>query len=118
MDFNFFFNLFLKDKNSFFFFFLLHFFGFSFNFVSFLLTKFGLNFFEKKIYIKKNFLYSFFIDFNFFYCLFLKYKELKLMKIDFLKKIKVYKGLRFLKKLPVNGQRTKNNSKTIKKGII
>jgi hypothetical protein len=118
MDFDFFFGLFVNSSSYFFYFFLLSFFGYSYSFVSFLVVKFGLNFYEKKNNLNKIFLYKFFIDFNFFYCLFLKNKKLKLMKIDFLKKIKVYKGFRFLNKLPVRGQNTRSNAKTSKKGIF
>lgn len=118
MDFNFFYNLFLKNNSKYFYYFILSFFGFSNSFTSYLLVKNGLNFFFKMNQMSKKFLYIFFIDFNFFYCFFLKIYDFKLLKIDFLKSIKTYRGIRFRLRLPVNGQNTINNAKTAKKGIF
>ena len=78
---------------------------------------FGISYF---LNLKKNiliFLKHFYI-LNLYQILLQNNKKLKKKNIFLHKKNKSYKGIRLLKNLPINGQRTKTNSKTRKKHHI
>ena len=116
MEFDFFLNL-VKKNNSFreIYYFFNYFFGFNFSFSFYICIKQGYSPFIILSSLTNLDLYLLFLELNFFYCYNLEKKNLKLLKIDFLKKIKTYKGIRFSYFLPIRGQRTKTNAKTRKK---
>jgi ribosomal protein S13 len=96
-------------------FFLNKFFGFQRSFSFYVCSKLGYSPYLKMNFFINSDFYLIYLEVNFFYSFFFELRNLKLLKIDFFKNIKNYRGYCFLNYYPVRGQRTKNNAKTIKK---
>ena len=95
--------------------FFYRFFGFYLSFSYYICTKKGFSPFLYLNSLTDFDFYLLFLEVNFFYSYHLEIKYLKKLKIDFFKKLMIYKGVRFLKFLPIRGQRTKSNAKTRRK---